>query len=417
MGRHHQIIAILLVFLIQSIYADQQQFFDKTIPDAESVLTEEDFQRVRRYKRQTMPDQQEEISIDDSAMYNKDRFEGDIVNPGLNARVLKSTIDDAKEEDMTKMPGLMRNAVRQPYLKWPKATIPYTVSTQYKTFGRDRLAEALEEYNTKTCVQFQPKTSKDTDYVHIFPDDGCYSLVGKVGGKQPVSLGDGCMSKGIIIHELMHAVGFFHEQSRTDRDDYVTIVWNNIETSLRDQFDKYSLNMIDYLGTKYDYGSVMHYGPLAFSKNGKPTIEPKQKGITIGQRIGFSPMDLYKVNRLYSCPNQSPSPPQTNSVPTVQLPSASSAATIDNSNTNNCADLRPDCAYLASGGHCDSIFSSDFMQVNCAQSCGKCGGSGGSAQCRDQREWCGRWAASGMCELYLFQQYMHSNCPRACTIC
>jgi hypothetical protein len=62
------------LFLISSF----QQFFDKTIPDAESVLTEEDFQRVRRYKRQTMPDQQEEISIDDSAMYNKDRFEGDI---------------------------------------------------------------------------------------------------------------------------------------------------------------------------------------------------------------------------------------------------------------------------------------------------------------------------------------------------
>lgn len=86
------------------------------------------------------------------------------------------------------------------------------------------------------------------------------------GGKQPVSLGDGCIQKGIIIHELMHAVGFFHEQSRADRDEYVKINWANVEAGLQDQFDKYSLNMIDHLGTKYDYGSVMHYAPTAFSK-------------------------------------------------------------------------------------------------------------------------------------------------------
>lgn len=70
-----------------------------------------------------------------------------------------------------------------------------------------------------------------------------------------------------------------------------------------DQFDKYSLAMIDTLGTQYDYGSVMHYGPLAFSKNGMPTIQPKQTGAQIGQRIGFSATDLYKINKLYACPN------------------------------------------------------------------------------------------------------------------
>lgn len=64
----------------------------------------------------------------------------------------------------------------------------------------------------------------------------------------------------------MHAVGFFHEQSRADRDEYVKINWSNVEAGLQDQFDKYSLNMIDHLGTKYDYGSVMHYAPTAFSK-------------------------------------------------------------------------------------------------------------------------------------------------------
>ena len=60
--------------------------------------------------------------------------------------------------------------------------------------------------------------------------------------------------------------------------------------------------MIDHLGTEYDYGSVMHYAPTAFSKNGKPTIEPKKKGIEIGQRVGFSQNDLFKINKLYKCP-------------------------------------------------------------------------------------------------------------------
>lgn len=71
---------------------------------------------------------------------------------------------------------------------------------------------------------------------------------------------------GTVIHELLHATGFFHEQSRADRDDWVDIIWNNIEYGAADQFEKYSLRTMQYLGANYDYGSVMHYSPYAFSK-------------------------------------------------------------------------------------------------------------------------------------------------------
>ena len=71
---------------------------------------------------------------------------------------------------------------------------------------------------------------------------------------------------GIVMHELMHAAGFWHEQSRADRDEHITINWANIQTGMEFNFLKYDLRKIDHLGAKYDTCSVMHYGAYAFAK-------------------------------------------------------------------------------------------------------------------------------------------------------
>ncbi|KAK6760537.1 hypothetical protein RB195_021850 [Necator americanus] len=106
-----------------------------------------------------------------------------------------------------------------------------------------------------------------------------------------------------VNDSAMYAANRFEgDIGRADRDDHIIINWSNVESGLQDQFDKYSLQMIDHLNTVYDYGSVMHYASTAFSKNGKPTIEPRKKGAEIGQRTGFSDIDLYKINKLYNCP-------------------------------------------------------------------------------------------------------------------
>ncbi|GMR61607.1 hypothetical protein PMAYCL1PPCAC_31802, partial [Pristionchus mayeri] len=275
------------------------EFFDKTIADEETFLSAADFEQARLRIRAKRNTDTEEV-VDDSSMYNAERFEGDIVNSGLTSKSVRSFVGD---EPVVSVPGVQRNAVRQSYLKWPSGRIPYTISTQYSSISRQRIAEAIDDYTENTCISFVPKAARDTDYIHIMPDDGCYSLVGRNGGRQILSLGDGCIQKGIIVHEMMHTVGFFHEQSRADRDDYVSIKWENVENGLQDQFDKYSLSMIDHLGTQYDYGSIMHYAKTAFSKNGRPTIEPKKSGVTIGQRRGFSSNDLFKINKLYACPS------------------------------------------------------------------------------------------------------------------
>ena len=88
-----------------------------------------------------------------------------------------------------------------------------------------------------------------------------------------VSLGTGCVYTGIVIHELMHATGFWHEQSRADRDQHITINWNNIQSGMEFNFLKYDLNKIDHLGAKYDTCSVMHYGSTAFARVRRQSVE------------------------------------------------------------------------------------------------------------------------------------------------
>ena len=200
-----------------------------------------------------------------------------------------------------------RNAIKDKERRWESGVIPYSFSYSFSSEGRKVVEEAMKEFESKTCLRFKPRSS-ERDYIHIYSGSGCNSQVGRVGRMQSLSLGPGCLNnnnnKGIAMHELMHATGFWHEQTRADRDEHVEVHLENVIKGYEFAFDKYGLDKIDHLGAEYDTCSVMHYPEKAFSKNGKKTIEsksPETDECAIGQRSGFSDTDVRKINTLYQC--------------------------------------------------------------------------------------------------------------------
>ena len=117
---------------------------------------------------------------------------------------------------------------------------------------------------------------------------------------------------GTAVHEIGHAIGFWHEQSRPDRDDYVKINLTNVQAGLEHNFMKQTSSEIDSCGSEYDYGSIMHYPTTAFVRDncdGCQTIEVSnltayvaQGSPTLGQTNGLSERDIQQANTLYSCP-------------------------------------------------------------------------------------------------------------------
>nr|XP_033778897.1 high choriolytic enzyme 1-like [Geotrypetes seraphini] len=186
--------------------------------------------------------------------------------------------------------------------RWPSAdngqvVVPYVIASVFSNNERAVIESGLQSFSSRTCIRFQPRNNEQ-DFISIESQSGCFSFIGRNRGLQVVSLQrQGCVFKGIVQHELLHALGFHHEQNRSDRDGFVDIFFENIMPGMESNFRKVNTNN---LGTRYDYNSIMHYGRTAFSRNRRPTIVPKpDPNVNIGNRQDFSPEDITKVNRLY----------------------------------------------------------------------------------------------------------------------
>jgi len=207
------------------------------------------------------------------------------------------------------------NTERFPTRKWDTNIVPYVISPKYKMMERIFIEKAIDILNFMTCIKFVPWDGKAKDYLLIWPvkkPAGCWSFIGKLGGAQIVSLqppdkkSKRCfVAIGKPIHEIIHALGFFHEQSRFDRDQHVVLLKKHVISRFLNNFEKHASEntTVEY---EYDFSSVMHYGSHFFSKDRKqPTLVPRRNNTVIGQRNGMSVKDCLKVNSYYGCLEES----------------------------------------------------------------------------------------------------------------
>ena len=186
--------------------------------------------------------------------------------------------------------------------RWPDGVVPFEVDESLPFMNKLAIYQAINHWQKNSHLEFVELTSKNRsnypDYVSFIPAEGttCASFVGRQKGKQEINLSPRCTTMN-TVHEIGHALGLWHEQSRADRNSFVQIVWENIEEEHKYNFEQHLNDSKDF--EEYDYQSIMHYGPYAFSKNGEKTIIPVISGIEIGQRNQLSVKDVSVINAMY----------------------------------------------------------------------------------------------------------------------
>ncbi|CRK94348.1 CLUMA_CG007862, isoform B [Clunio marinus] len=229
-----------------------------------------------------------------------DKFQGDMkMTPEQKERIF------GKSEGRNSRTGATWASARWPRNAQGQVIVPYRI-TASQGFQQHQINWMLREFadiERVTCVRFVQRTTQ-VDFVDIVNGDGCWSWIGRIGGRQELSMDtNGCFWDGTAMHEAIHALGFVHMHSDVTRDSHVSIMWNNIIPGFEDQFEMVDPRWYDSLGTPYDLRSIMHYPRWAFSRNGQDTVVPHNRSFLdiIGMTGAVSSGDALRINRLYGC--------------------------------------------------------------------------------------------------------------------
>jgi hypothetical protein len=182
---------------------------------------------------------------------------------------------------------------------WEPPEIPYAISADLP--NPQRVQKAIDYLNgLRTAVVFVPYENQADALIFERGKDLCLSGLGKTSGLQPIKLGDSC-GWAETLHEIMHSLGFIHEQSRPDRDAYVQINWTNIDEDNWPQFKKVSDGLaVADRGSRFDYQSLMLYPAGLFAKDASQVAMQSKTEVTIAPtRTGLSSGDIARLLQLY----------------------------------------------------------------------------------------------------------------------
>jgi len=181
--------------------------------------------------------------------------------------------------------------------RWPGGIIPYIVSPNF--VGVNDLNQALASLEAVTNLRFVRRLSEQDTFVEVINStQKCSSPIGRHGGGGGQTVGCAPFGFGIgsIIHEFCHAAGMIHEQSRSDRKNFVTIQEANIQAGEGRNFRRISNSRN---GSVYNFQSIMHYSANAFSNGNGPTIVPVISGTALNGSILPTALDIAWLNTEY----------------------------------------------------------------------------------------------------------------------
>ncbi|WP_025741739.1 M12 family metallopeptidase [Aquimarina pacifica] len=187
-------------------------------------------------------------------------------------------------------------------LLWPNNIVFFEIDSNLD--NQERITDAIAHWEVNTHIRFVQRTNQ-VDYVRFQSGSGCSSNLGRIGGEQIITIGDVCTT-GNTIHEIGHAVGLLHEQGREDRDQFITVNFDNMDLESQPYFETWrQRGFVATDLTPFDLGSIMMYASYAFSNNGEPTITRNDGSVYTTNREVLSANDIAGVDVLYPADNAS----------------------------------------------------------------------------------------------------------------
>ncbi len=176
-------------------------------------------------------------------------------------------------------------------------SVPYVLNPKLTPEVKKLVTRAMDRWEAALQLKFVVRTTQ-TDYLSFDPSTSCSSPIGRVGGKQSIALAPSCLGFG-AVHEIGHALGAFHEHTRTDRDEYIDVKWNNISKSKIYNFNKYNSSYSGLDRGAYDYRSIMHYASTAFAVNANQPSLTRRDGKPITTNISLTENDICFMKKRY----------------------------------------------------------------------------------------------------------------------